>query len=103
MEEFSRKERRRLRDLAGTAHERELDAALEELDSEFERWRSDELLPSELSERIHEFHDGGARELYSIYNRLEEEQLVARAVAHGLLDEEEVGSDLLPRLEEAIE
>ena len=42
--------RKKLRDLAGFAHERELNRALEMLDSHFARWRLQEIDCFELNE-----------------------------------------------------
>jgi len=102
MEEFTTKERRLLRDLSGTAYERELGTALEEVEQEFKRWREGEIYASELSERIHEFHDGDARELFSLYNTAKPPELVARAIARGFLPRDEVGLELLRKLDRII-
>ena len=94
--------KRKLRQLAGVAYERELGAELSKLETEFARWRRDEMDPFELSDRIHRFHDGASRDLYVLYNRLHPGQSVARAVALQLLEEKEVPSELLEALERPI-
>lgn len=101
-QDFSKSEQRRLRELTGIAYERELGDALEDLHEEFERWRADEIYPSDLGEKVHEFHQGPSREIFSTYQTLDEDMLVARAVALGLLEREEVESSLLERLERII-
>src|ERR1700730_1190913 len=55
--------RRRLRELAGQAYARELGAELTKLEADFARWRSGEIDPVELSDRIHRFHNGRGRGL----------------------------------------
>ena len=47
---------KKLRELAGLAHERELSSTLETLDSHFARWRRQEIDCFELNDRIHSFH-----------------------------------------------
>jgi hypothetical protein len=91
--------RRKLRELAGVAHKRELGAALSKLEAEFARWRRGEIDPFELSDRIHRFHNGESRDLYVIYNRLPPSSSVARAVALQILQEAELASELLEALE----
>lgn len=91
--------KRKLRELAGVAYKRELGAALSKLEEEFARWRSGEIDPFELSDRIHRFHEGESRDLYAIYNRLPPSNSVARAVALQILQETELPSELLETLE----
>lgn len=95
---------KRLRALAGTAHERELDRALEMLLGQFTDWRTLKIDAFELNDRIHEFHQKTAREIWKMYvNTGHEEMLVARAVHLGLLSKEEVGKDLLDQLDPLID
>ena len=98
----SKANRRKLRELAGVAYERELGAQLSKLESEFTRWRRGEIDPFELSDRIHRFHDGISRDLYVLYGRLSPSHSVARAVAFQVLQEAEVPSELLEALERTI-
>lgn len=95
----SKVNKRKLRELAGVAYERELGAELSKLGSEFARWRRGEIDPFELSDLIHRFHNGISRELYVRYDRLPSSQSVARAVALQVLQEAEVPSELLEALE----
>lgn len=87
-----------MRELSGTAYERELGGALEELHEEFERWRSGEIYPSDLGEKVHEFHQGPSREIFSTYNSLKPDMAVARAVGLAILEREELEPGLLERL-----
>jgi hypothetical protein len=96
--DFGRGTRRILRQLANTAWERELDAELKVLASSFAEWKAGELGPHELSDRIHTFHHGAARDLYGLYTRVHPAELVARAVGLGILSEDEVP----PHLREAL-
>ena len=63
--EFTKSERKQMRELAGTVYEAEAHALLEELDAEFSRWRSGECLSSELLAAIHEFHQHQSRQLWA--------------------------------------
>lgn len=53
--EFTKSERRQLRELAGEVYESEAHSLIEDLDNEFARWRDGEILSSELLTAIHEF------------------------------------------------
>ena len=56
MADFSQSEEKALRKLAGVVYEVEARLALDELDTQFQRWRNDEILGSELIAAIHDFH-----------------------------------------------
>ena len=95
--------RRKLRQLAGVAHTRELGAGLSRLEADFATWRRGEIDPFELSDRIHRFHDDVSRGLYALYNRLPPSQLVARAVALQILQEADLPAVLLEALERDVQ
>jgi hypothetical protein len=65
---FTREQRRLIRQLGAVAYERELSDALAIVESEFKKWRAGELDAFQMSERIHRFHQGPARELFSKYD-----------------------------------
>lgn len=73
MEQFTRAERKELRRLAGLAYERELAHELTTIEAAFRAWRAGELSPFDLSDRIHAFHNGVARDLFVTYNRWDPE------------------------------
>ena len=99
MEEFSRSEKKALRELAGAVYEAEARLALDELDAHFQRWREGETLGSELVVAIHEFHQQDARVLWSTYQSLKERDIVARGLALGLIDGDSVPEQLRAKLE----
>ncbi|MBU4389122.1 MAG: hypothetical protein KKB23_06245 [Proteobacteria bacterium] len=90
--------RKKLRELAGLAHERELSSVLETLDSHFIRWRRQEIDCFELNDRIHSFHQKTSRELWETYSSMEDDFLVCRALNLGFLSKE----DLPEKVAEAI-
>ena len=99
MAEFSRSEKKALRELAGTVYEAEARLALDDLDSQFELWRKGSIPGSELIEAIHTFHQKDARALWSIYQALKEPDIVARGMALGLITAESVPESLRAKLE----
>lgn len=96
------KQRREIRRLAGLAYEREISNELDGLYSVFREWKNGALKPFDVSDAVHEFHQGPDRELYKIYNG-PNSFVVARAVARGLLSRDEVAKVLDERLEQMIE
>jgi hypothetical protein len=94
-EEPSKRVRGVLREAMGEAYRRELDRELEKLAEEFARWRRGEMSPFELSDRIHQFHQGPNRELFARYTAGNSLLLlqVAGAVRQGVLRLEEIHPD----------
>ncbi len=99
----TKEQRRRLRELAAIAHERELTREFALLESEFLRWRSGDIDAHELSDRIHRFHQGPARELYLLYSGGNQDMAVAGAIIKCILSEEEAGPEIIELLRPAID
>jgi hypothetical protein len=95
---YTKEQRRRLRELGGLAYERELSDELGKLEGSFEKWRIDEIDAFELAEMIHRFHQGPARELFSKYDHSTVDLAVAQAIHRGLLSHEEAGADVIELL-----
>ena len=94
--------RRLLREHAGSAHEEELRRALVPVGEAFKRWERGELGSAELSDIIHRFHQGPARELLDRYNNPYRELAVAHAITVGVLDRQTVPAELLDHLARAL-
>jgi len=96
---YNKPTRKRLRELAAIAHERELAGALQKLHEHFVEWQAQKIDAFELNDRIHQFHQKTAREIWKMYVYAgNEDLLVSRALKLGLLTEDEVGKDLVERL-----
>ena len=96
--EFTKAERRELRELVGEAYEAEAHGHLEELDRDFERWRKGDILSSDLLTSIHHFHQHENRDLWKMYQGLSEDFMAARALKLGLIPESKVSAKLLEKL-----
>jgi hypothetical protein len=68
----------------------------------FKRWERGELGSSELSEIIHRFHQGPARELWVRYDTSHLEMSVAFAITTGVLRRESIPGELLEHLAGAL-
>lgn len=95
--------KRALRSLSQIAHEAELRRALSELSHHFDRWKAAEIDSFELSDRIHEFHDGLSREIWLRYNsRVDLRVLVSYAVKGGLIKEDSIPDKVLPYIKDVL-
>lgn len=111
MREYPKPIKRLIREYAARAYEAELGQALGELEAQFTRWRSGAKAlragltansAAELSDRLHAFHRGPARELWSRYNARIGDTLVAHAIVTGLLPRETIPAELLTALQPII-
>jgi hypothetical protein len=96
--EFSKSERKQMRELAATVHEAEAHAMLEELESEFARWRAGQIASSALLLVIHEFHQHQARDLWSKYQGLADSAVLERDLSLGLVAESSIPQAILAKL-----
>src|SRR2546428_6759733 len=83
MAETPKRVKRLLREYAAVAHEEELRRALLPVAEAFKRWEREELDSGELSEIIHKFHQGPARDLWVRYNTAHLEMAAAFSVTTG--------------------
>ena len=95
---FTKSERKELRRLAGLAYERELGKTLEGLEENFRRWKKNKITTFELSELIHKFHNGVARELWSFYTTGPAELNVKHAIVKGVILKNEISPGILEKL-----
>jgi hypothetical protein len=103
MRDYSKKIRYHLRELNGLAHEREVRRYLDRLASDFDRWKAGTVDTWELTDRIHRFHNGPSRKLYSQYTtRGIEDTNVAHAIVTGIIREDEVPPEVLDAIAHAL-
>ena len=109
---FTKPERKELRRLTGLAYgfayrkanhgsltyEREIAKALELLEGNFKQWRKNKISTFELSEFIHKFHNGVARELWSSYTMGPAELNVKHAIVKGIILKNEISPGILEKL-----
>ena len=93
--------KRLLREYAAAAHEEEL-GGLCSLCQKVQAVGEGELGSGELSEIIHQFHQGPARELWVRYNTPRLEMAVAFAITTGLLARDTIPGELLEHLRGAM-
>ncbi len=103
MRKYTKSQRKKLRELAGIANERELDQEMERLYQHFENWRSGNISCFELSDLIHKFHQGASREIWKMYAYSDPDTTVSRAVVLSLLKKEEPTEEILRILEPRID
>ena len=99
-DQFSKQTLKQLRVLVEDAYEAELGRELSKLKADFDRWAAKEVTAGELSDRIHEFHQGPSRDIYSAYALRAPVFLVARAVVLDLIDLQRVPEEARAEVEE---
>lgn len=97
--DFSKTQRRKLRELKQKAYQIELDRELEHLYQQFCRWKMGELITWDLADAIHDFHRGPSRKLYGRYNDTDDDIIVAWALKQGILSRDEIPDELYQAIE----
>lgn len=100
--EWSKKLRRELRDLQGIAWERELAIAIRAVQGDFDAWEQGVISVFDLSDRIHEFHNGKSRELFNFYSGSLNDVTILRAIVSGVIAESELSEELHAELDDDI-
>lgn len=104
MERYPKQIKRQIRELAGHAYKNELKRELGKLGLHFDEWREGKISAGELTELVHQYHNGPARELWKKYNQNPfTELLVASAMVRGILQKEDVSEEVWPYITETIE
>ncbi len=101
--EPSKKVKRLIRECAAAAHEAELRRALLALADAFKQWERGELDSFALSELIHRFHQGPARQIWVRYATGHLSPAVAYAIATGALDRAAVPAEVMDHVAGLIE
>jgi hypothetical protein len=101
--ELPKKIKKEIRNLAAKAHEEELRGALLVLSKKFDLWKNGSLTSFDLTEQIHKFHNGDARELYKRYESISQDLAVAMAIANGILPQNAVSPEIIDALSRQIE
>lgn len=97
-EHFTKQEKKELRRLTALAYERELAKALGALEESFRQWKKNKISTFELSELIHKFHNGIARDLWSFYETGHTELCVRHALDENIISKTEVRPNILEKL-----
>jgi hypothetical protein len=101
---MTKKQKKHLRELASRCYEIEMSEALDELNQDFKKWKNGEITVWDLDEKIHQHHDGVARDLYKFYEMSRNSKnAVACGVSNGIIKMEDIQKDCHPLLEQLIE
>ena len=99
MRDYPKNIKRQLREHAGEAYEQELRRELAQLEASFGEWRAGAITSGELTDRIHRYETGPARELFKQYNQGDPDMNVAYAIVRGILNHDEIAPEVLEAIE----
>lgn len=100
---YNKKIKRELRALAEKAYQLQLDHELSVLEKSFDQWKNDEINCFELSNRIHDFHDVAASDLWKRYNYSNDYiAQIAIAIVEGHIEINEVPEEAKPIIEDLV-
>lgn len=99
MNDLTKSQKRAIRVLLADAHEAEIASALIDVEEAIREWRSGEILPSDVTQRIHTFYKDN-QEIFKTYNYLDPMLALARAVGFGFIDIARVPDELQPYIKE---
>ena len=88
--DFTKSERKRIRQLASLAWERGLRIELQKIAGAMEEMESGGLTAFEVTDRIHQFHDGPSRDLYKQFSKSVPWLEVCRAHIDGTLSDDDI-------------
>ena len=101
--EITKNQKRHLRDLAGLAYERDLSRCLYAVKNNFDKWENNEITVWDMNDKIHEFHNTIARDLYKSYVDIQDPLLaVAFGIRQGVLEISEVNINCKPMVEDIL-
>ena len=100
---FSKNTRKHLGKLAADAYERHLGMHLDKLFVQFQTWKNGEITAADLNLYIHEYHHGPSRHVWGIHSHLKGPDIVAQALARGLVEESEIPSEVRDHIRERAE
>ncbi len=88
--DFTKSERKKIRQLASLAWERELRVALLDIAAAVAEMKNGSMSPFDVDNRIHKFHDGTSRDLYKQYSDSSPWIGVCRAYFEGILTNDDI-------------
>jgi hypothetical protein len=102
-DELTKKQKKYIREMSGVAYEREMTAALDKLLASFQQGKRGEKTPFDLDKKIHQYHDGTARDLFKRYATGDPDMAVMAALAKGILMIEELNEDCRPFFQDRLD
>ncbi|OPY57078.1 MAG: hypothetical protein A4E55_01842 [Pelotomaculum sp. PtaU1.Bin035] len=91
---YSKAVRKKFKQLATLAYEKELRAELKILSEKFKLWDEGKIDTWTLEEAIHNFHQGPSKKLYGRYTDLSPDMIVPYALAKGLISLDDIPSEI---------
>ena len=103
MRNLTKKQKKLLHALAEKAYEIDLGRCIDKLFEKYQKWKEGQITVWDLNEKIHEYHNEIARDLYKSYTIDDPIFPVAFGIKSGAIDISEVDQSCLPDIERILE
>jgi hypothetical protein len=104
LDKYPKRIRKLIREFIPFCYEAELRKALTPLSEAFEQWKNGNLSSFDISEMIHEFHQGAAREIWKRYNNNPFVDIsIAWAIVDGIVKSDQFPPELIETLKDAFD
>ena len=103
MPELSKKLKAALKEHAGRAWEAEMRVVLEGLAAKFDQWKAGAISTADLSDAIHDYHNGAAREIWRRFATNDPKMPLAHAVASGVVSKESLPAEVVDHIASMVE
>ena len=103
MNEYPKKIKKILKELASLSHQRELAVELKVLHERFNDWENNKIDVFELNEYIHIFHNGASQEIWKKHNHADTDMIVSSSAAFGILRKDEIPDEVFKIIEKRVE
>ena len=100
MTEMTDAQKQHLKELADSAHEKDLSIELNRLYAKFQKWKENKITSADLNEALRQYHNDTADEIYKTYVLVSDpREAVAKAIVNDILNIADVHADCRPLLE----
>ncbi len=103
MSQLNKRIRNEFRELMEITYEREIEIYMNELYEKFNEWKEGKISAGDLSVLIHQYDRGPSSEMFSRYNHVDPQILVARGLFKGLLKREEISDEAYGFIKDLVE
>lgn len=105
MREYSKQIRKQLKETLGKAYAIQMDSLLLKLSKQFDSWKANKISCWDLTDSIHNFHQGPSRKLFDFYNTkgVDPAYLIATLIVRNVIELDDVPHEARSTVEQCVE